>query len=78
MVEERTLRLLPYLPDGVSELYVHPATKATPALATAMPSGLSCGRGIRGADECGAQGTHRRTRDRVDPYAALARGDSGA
>ena len=37
MVEERVLALLPYLPPGVSELYCHPATRATPALAAAMP-----------------------------------------
>lgn len=37
MVEERVLRLLPYLPDGVSEIYFHPATEAAPALAAAMP-----------------------------------------
>jgi hopanoid biosynthesis associated protein HpnK len=37
MVEERILRLLPYLPDGVSEMYFHPATEAAPALGKAMP-----------------------------------------
>lgn len=37
MVEERILRLLPYLPDGVSEIYFHPATERSPALAAAMP-----------------------------------------
>jgi len=36
MVEERLLRLIPQLPDGVSEIYLHPATKHTPALAAAM------------------------------------------
>jgi chitin disaccharide deacetylase len=38
MVEERLLRLVPHLPDGVAELYLHPASKRTPALVTAMPS----------------------------------------
>ena len=37
MVEERVLALLPHLPDGVSELYCHPAVERTPALAAAMP-----------------------------------------
>jgi len=37
MVEERLLGLLPHLPPGVSELYCHPATRQTPALAAAMP-----------------------------------------
>ena len=37
MVEERLLALLPHLPPGVSELYCHPATRTTPALAAAMP-----------------------------------------
>jgi chitin disaccharide deacetylase len=37
MVEERILRLLPCLPEGVSEIYFHPATKRSPALAAAMP-----------------------------------------
>ena len=37
MVEERVLRLLPHLPDGVSELYFHPASARSPALAAAMP-----------------------------------------
>jgi chitin disaccharide deacetylase len=36
MVEERLLRLIPQLPNGVSEIYLHPATKHTPALAPAM------------------------------------------
>ena len=35
--EERWLRLLPHLPDGVSEAYLHPATERTPALVSAMP-----------------------------------------
>jgi chitin disaccharide deacetylase len=37
MVEERLLRLVPYLPEGVNELYLHPATAPTPALLAAMP-----------------------------------------
>ncbi len=37
MAEERLLRLLPHLPDGVSEIYLHPATERTPALVSAMP-----------------------------------------
>jgi hopanoid biosynthesis associated protein HpnK len=35
--EERLLRLIPHLPDGVSEIYLHPATERSPALAAAMP-----------------------------------------
>ncbi len=37
MTEERLLRLLPYLPEGLSEIYFHPATGRTAALAAAMP-----------------------------------------
>jgi hopanoid biosynthesis associated protein HpnK len=37
MVEERLLRLIPQLPDGVSEIYLHPATERTSTLAAAMP-----------------------------------------
>jgi chitin disaccharide deacetylase len=37
MIEERVLRLLPHLPDGTSEIYLHPATGRTPALVAAMP-----------------------------------------
>jgi hopanoid biosynthesis associated protein HpnK len=37
MVEERVLRLLAHLPDGVSELYFHPATERNPVLAASMP-----------------------------------------
>jgi len=47
MVEERVLGLLPHLPPGVSEIYCHPATRQTPALAAAMP-------GYRHAEELGA------------------------
>ncbi|HMD63234.1 MAG TPA: hopanoid biosynthesis-associated protein HpnK [Stellaceae bacterium] len=35
--EDRLLRLIPHLPDGLSEIYLHPATMSTPALAAAMP-----------------------------------------
>jgi chitin disaccharide deacetylase len=35
--EERWLRLIPHLPEGVTEIYLHPATERTPALAAAMP-----------------------------------------
>jgi hopanoid biosynthesis associated protein HpnK len=38
MVESRILRLLPHLPDGVSETYFHPAVQRTPSLAVTMPS----------------------------------------
>jgi hopanoid biosynthesis associated protein HpnK len=37
MVEERLLRLVPHLPEGVNELYFHPATERTPALLAGMP-----------------------------------------
>jgi hopanoid biosynthesis associated protein HpnK len=37
MVEERLFSLLLHLPPGVSEIYCHPATRETPALAAAMP-----------------------------------------
>jgi chitin disaccharide deacetylase len=37
MVENRVLRLLPYLPNGVSEIYFHPAVERSQALAAAMP-----------------------------------------
>jgi hopanoid biosynthesis associated protein HpnK len=38
MTEARLLSLLPHLPDGVSEIYFHPATARGPALTRAMPS----------------------------------------
>jgi hopanoid biosynthesis associated protein HpnK len=47
MVENRILGLLPYLPAGVSEVYCHPATERSPALAAAMP-------GYRNAEELAA------------------------
>jgi hopanoid biosynthesis associated protein HpnK len=37
MVEQRLLRLLPHLPEGVSEIYLHPASERTPRLVAAMP-----------------------------------------
>jgi hopanoid biosynthesis associated protein HpnK len=37
MTEERVLSLIPHLPDGVSEIYFHPATELTPRLARTMP-----------------------------------------
>jgi chitin disaccharide deacetylase len=38
MVEARILSLVPHLPDGISEIYFHPATERTPSLVAAMPS----------------------------------------
>jgi hopanoid biosynthesis associated protein HpnK len=37
MVEARILELIPHLPEGVSEIYFHPATQRTPSLVEAMP-----------------------------------------
>jgi predicted glycoside hydrolase/deacetylase ChbG (UPF0249 family) len=37
MVEGRLLRLLPHLPQGVSEIYFHPAAVRCAALSAAMP-----------------------------------------
>ncbi len=37
MTEQRLLRLIPHIPEGVSEIYLHPATERSPNLATAMP-----------------------------------------
>ena len=37
MTEERLLRLIPHLPEGVSEIYFHPARELTPRLALTMP-----------------------------------------
>src|SRR5207248_5310359 len=37
MTEARVMRLLPHVPDGVSEVYFHPAVAATGALACTMP-----------------------------------------
>jgi hopanoid biosynthesis associated protein HpnK len=37
MVEERLLALIPHLPEGISEIYCHPASEGTPDLAARMP-----------------------------------------
>jgi hopanoid biosynthesis associated protein HpnK len=37
VTEEKLLALLPYLPEGVSEIYCHPGMALTPALARTMP-----------------------------------------
>ena len=37
MVEGRLLRLLPHLPQGLSEIYFHPATARFAELSAAMP-----------------------------------------
>jgi predicted glycoside hydrolase/deacetylase ChbG (UPF0249 family) len=37
MIEERLLRLVAHLPDGISEIYLHPANEVSPALSAAMP-----------------------------------------
>jgi hypothetical protein len=37
MTEERVLRILPHLPEGVSEIYFHPAARGSARLAAAMP-----------------------------------------
>ena len=47
MDEDRVLHLLPHLPDGVSEVYFHPAVARTPDLETGMP-------GYRNTDEFAA------------------------
>jgi chitin disaccharide deacetylase len=44
MVEDRLLRLIPHLPDGVSEIYFHPAAECAPSLVPAL-------RGYRRAEE---------------------------
>ena len=38
MVETRLLGLIPHLPDGVSEIYLHPATHRPPSLVAANGS----------------------------------------
>jgi hypothetical protein len=58
MVEARLLGLLPLLPPGISEIYCHPATRTTPALAASMP-------GYCHAEELGAL-TSPRVRQRID------------
>jgi len=47
MTEARIAALIPHLPDGVSEIYFHPATSLTPKLAETMPT-------YRPADELAA------------------------
>jgi chitin disaccharide deacetylase len=42
MVEERVLQLVPHLPDGISEIYFHPAAKRTPRLVAGMPGYRHC------------------------------------
>jgi hopanoid biosynthesis associated protein HpnK len=42
MTEERVTRLLPHLPDGVSEIYFHPAARRSARLETAMPGYRHC------------------------------------
>jgi hopanoid biosynthesis associated protein HpnK len=37
MTEQRLVRLLPHLPDGLSEIYLHPASHRTETLARTMP-----------------------------------------
>jgi chitin disaccharide deacetylase len=37
VVEERILRLIEHLPEGVSEIYFHPAVESSPSLVAAMP-----------------------------------------
>jgi chitin disaccharide deacetylase len=38
MVEARILRLVPHLPDGISEIYFHPAAQRTPSVAPSIGS----------------------------------------
>jgi hypothetical protein len=38
MIENRVSRLLEALPDGITEIYFHPATHRTPSLVKAMPT----------------------------------------
>jgi len=45
--ETRLLRLIPHLPDGISEIYLHPASKSSAVLEAAMP-------GYRRAEEFAA------------------------
>jgi hopanoid biosynthesis associated protein HpnK len=42
MTEARMLGLIPHLPDGVSEVYFHPAARRSPALVRAMPDYQHC------------------------------------
>lgn len=61
MTEKRVLSLLPHLPEGISEIYFHPATSRTGALARTMPdyhhaeefAGLLSKKVRRGIADCG-------------------------
>ncbi|WP_448205964.1 hopanoid biosynthesis-associated protein HpnK [Azospirillum sp. sgz302134] len=72
MTEDRVSALLRSLPPGVTELYAHPATASTPALAAAMP-------GYRHSAEFAALASTevaRQARDagiRLATYGALSR-----
>ena len=72
MIEERLVRLLAQLPDGISEIYCHPATASTPRLTAAMP-------GYRHRDEyaallsAGLKAQIAQQGLRVTRYADLAR-----
>ncbi len=37
MTEQRLVSLVPHLPEGLSEIYLHPASRRTEALARTMP-----------------------------------------
>jgi hopanoid biosynthesis associated protein HpnK len=71
MTEDRVLGLLPHLPEGISELYFHPATETTPALRADLP-------GYRPTEELAAlvsPGVRRRIEElgiRLTSYADLA------
>ena len=71
MTEERILGLLPHLPEGVSEIYFHPATEMALPLRADMP-------GYRPAEELAAlvsPGVRRRIEElgiRLVSYADLA------
>ena len=58
MDEARVLGLLPYLPEGISEIYFHPAVQHTAGLEAAMP-------GYRNRDEFAAL-TSAAVRRRID------------
>lgn len=58
MDEDRVLRLLPHLPEGIGEMYFHPAVARTPELEIAMP-------GYRNRDEFAAL-TSPAVRRRID------------
>ena len=58
MTEDRILGLLPHLPDGVSEIYFHPAAEMTPGLQADMP-------GYRATEELAAL-VSPRVRQRIE------------